>query len=274
MTAGAPSAPSDDPAWLGLFPDQDFAFRFSAGPGDAVQYFAPTTEHDEILAERRKWMTEFPERHLLQEPLADPLITEACELAQDWGVKPGNLLALGETLEPDLVLLQDNGAGEFVMRACAVCFPSEWAPEEKMSLPVHAIHSPVPTLNTELGERINKFLANLKPGVAWERTNWGMSRSPERNQHPALGTPRLVPPFGADEAWVRSEDQILVRLPQTGGLLFGIRIVNISLKEVLQHDEGAAGLHRAIATMPEAVAEYKNVAASREHLLNLLRPPV
>ena len=101
-----------------------------------------------------------------------------------------------------------------------------------------------------------------------------MSRSPERNQHPALRTPRLVPPFGANEAWVRSEDQILVRLPQTGGLLFGIRIVNISLEEVLQHDDGAAGLHRAIATMPEAVAEYKNVAASREHLLKLLRPPV
>ncbi len=269
MTAGAPS---DAPAWLGLFPDQDFAFRFSAGPGDADQFFAPTAEHDEVLAERRKWMTEFPERHLLQEPEGGALINEACALAQDWDVNPRNLRGLGETLEPDLILLQDNDAGEFVMRAGTVCFPSEWAPEEKMGCPVHAIHSPVPTLNTELGERINKFLANLKPGVVWERTNWGMSRSSGRNQHPALGTPRLAPPFKAEEAWVRSEDQILIRLPQTGGLLFGIRIVNISLEEVLQHDEGAAGLHRAIATMPEAVAEYKNVAASREHLLNLLRP--
>lgn len=27
------------PVWLGLFPDQDFEFRFSARPGDASTFF-------------------------------------------------------------------------------------------------------------------------------------------------------------------------------------------------------------------------------------------
>ena len=78
--------------------------------------------------------------------------------------------------------------------ARAVCFPSSWRPEEKNGLPVHAIHSPVPTLNKNLGARIDKFLANLEPGKAWERSNWGLSRSAELNQHPTRDIPRLTPP--------------------------------------------------------------------------------
>ena len=69
--------------------------------------------------------------------------------------------------------------------AGAICFPSSWAPEEKLGLPVHTIHDPVPTLNEQLGVRIGKFLAGIRPGKAWERVNWGLSGSPGLNQHPA-----------------------------------------------------------------------------------------
>ena len=63
---------------------------------------------------------------------------------------------------------------------------------------------------------------------------------------------------------------MLYRLPQTRALLFGIRLVNMSLAELKQFPEAQAGLHRAIATMPEEVAAYKNVTAARGHLLELL----
>ncbi|HIL25722.1 MAG TPA: DUF3445 domain-containing protein, partial [Verrucomicrobia bacterium] len=62
----------------------------------------------------------------------------------------------------------------------------------KNGLPVHAIHSPVPTLNKNLGARIDKSLANLEPGKAWERSNWGLSRSAELNQHPTRDIPRVA----------------------------------------------------------------------------------
>ena len=113
-----------------------------------------------------------------------------------------------------------------------MCFPSSWRPEEKIGLPVHAIHTPVPTLNENLGSRIDKFLANLEPGKAWERSNWGLSRSAELNQHPTRDVPRLIPPISDSEAWIQIEDQVLYRLPQSGALLFGIRLVNVSLAEL------------------------------------------
>jgi hypothetical protein len=53
-------------------------------------------------------------------------------------------------------------------------------------------------------------------------------------------------------------------------MLFGIRLVNVSLAELKQFPEAQAGLHRAIATIPEEVAAYKNVTAARGHLLELL----
>jgi hypothetical protein len=165
------------------------------------------------------------------------------------------------------------GAGffDFVAgRKWAVCFPSTWRPEEKIGLPVHAIHSPVPTLNENLGARIDKFLANLEPGKAWQRSNWGLSRSPALNQHPTRNILRLTPPFTDAEAWIRIEDQVLFRLPQTQAMLFGIRLVNVSLAELKQFPEAQAGLHRAIATMPDDVADYKNVTEAREHLLEML----
>ena len=155
-------------------------------------------------------------------------------------------------------------------RKWAVCFPSTWRPEEKIGLPVHAIHSTVPTLNENLGARIDKFLANLEPDKAWQRSNWGLSRSSALNQHPTRNIPRLTPPFTDAEAWIRIEDQVLFRLPQTRALLFGIRLVNVLLAELKKFPEAQAGLHRAIATMPDDVADYKNVTEAREHLLELL----
>lgn len=261
------------PAWLALFPDRDFRFSFGAKQGDAACFFGPTVNHEELLAERRQWIAETPEACVLSEPAADAMIEETCELAREWGTvedPPDDLKSLGEQWETDFVLLEENIVRQFVMRAGVLCFPSDWAPETKMGLPVHKIHMPVPTLNRDLGERIDKFLASIKPGAAWERNNWGLSRSLERNQHPNRDIPRLLPPFTAEESWVRSEDQILVHLPKTGGLLFGIRVENISLAEIKQYPVAAAGLHRAIATMPEDIAIYKNITQAREYLLALL----
>jgi hypothetical protein len=69
---------------------------------------------------------------------------------------------------------------------------------------------------------------------------------------------------------VRREDQVLFRLPETGALIFGINVLNISVAEVASDKEGRTGLGRSIETMPEEIAEYKNLQKSREYLLALL----
>ena len=86
------------------------------------------------------------------------------------------------------------------------------------------IHGPVPGLNAQLGRSIDTFLAKLTPGAAWLRHNWGLSRSPELNQHPSRPLPRLDDSAALADAWLRVEQQALMALPASGGVLFAIRI--------------------------------------------------
>ena len=132
------------------------------------------------------------------------------------------------------------------------------------------IHAPVPDLNPLLGRRIDAFLAGIKPGVSWERVNWGLSRSPERNQHPRRALPRLDATVDVGEVWLRIEEQSLVRLPVSGGVLFGIRIVQHPLSAVLKDPTATRRLVRALETMPPEVAAYKGLARSRRRLVSLL----
>ena len=57
---------------------------------------------------------------------------------------------------------------------------------------------------------------------------------------------------------------------KVAALLFGIRLVNVSLAELKKFPKAQAALHLAIATMPDEVADYKNVTDARVHLLQLL----
>ena len=106
--------------------------------------------------------------------------------------------------------------------------------------------------------------------MAYERANWGLAATPERNLHPALGRPRLVLPLDVGKIWVRIEDQILGVLPRTGAILFGIRLRNIPLGEILAESVLRRGFRRALATLPEELSVYKGLAAVRTDLVERL----
>jgi hypothetical protein len=262
-----------------LLPDEDFRFHFGLQPGVAAAFFAPGAEHDRLIQQRQNWLADEPDTYSALLPEAEPLLQETLALAASWGTLPAttpgqplqNCRALGRMWEPDFLLLKPDETGEFRLVAACVCFPSAWRLSEKMGQPLAAIHAPVPSLNPALGRSIHQFLAKLRPGPAWLRSNWGLSRSPELNQHPARNLPRLTPPLTLDEVWLRIEHQALVALPETGGILFGIRLEMIPLTEVRRHAAAARGLLRALRTMPEEIAAYKNLAVARANLIELLQ---
>lgn len=180
-------------------------------------------------------------------------------------------LELGEAWEPDYLLLKpDATTGRFHLVGGCVCFPSSWRFEEKVGHPLEVIHTPVPHLNEQLASPIHNFLSRIKPGAAWCRANWGLSRSPELNQHPSRGLPKLRPPLREDQVWLRVEDQALVALPESRGVLFGIRMTVIPLAEVKRHPVATRGLARALRTMPDAMLEYKSLLVAKANLLALL----
>ncbi len=102
------------------------------------------------------------------------------------------------------------------------------------------------------------------------RHNWGLARDAELNHHPDRALPQLDAGVREPEIFLRVEYQSLVALPKSGGILFGIRVVNHLLAEVKADPVARARLRRALETMPEAMAVYKGIASARGVILKML----
>jgi hypothetical protein len=254
-----------------IFPAGDFAFTMRFRRGDVADFLRNSVGNESVLAERRKWLSETPDRYAAALPEAEPMLVEVSQLAHSAGVRAGpNILDLGRNCEPDLLMLRVDPNAQPKLVAGCVCFPSSWSLEEKIGHPLDFIHKPVATLNEQFASPIQQFMARMKPGISWERINWGLSRSPELNQHPTRNLPRLDSSVTLDEVFFRSEYQSLVSLPSSGGVLFGIRVLVESLEKLRSDPAFVEGLSRGLRTMPEAIAQYKGLAAARERIVSLL----
>ncbi len=160
-------------------------------------------------------------------------------------------------VEPDFLLLLPP---DWRLVWASVAFPSRWSLEGELHRPLHEIHAAVPGLNAELGRKIDTFFARMSPGEGWGRANWGLNASASRNQHPCLTLPTLTADTPPDETFVRVEDQHLLKLPGTGAMAFGIRVLSFRLSEVAHDEAVAAALRERLKTMPPDVAEYKGLA--------------
>jgi hypothetical protein len=262
-----------------LLPDDDYHFQMRFERGESAEFFAHTAQHDAIVKQRRHWLDGTPETYAALLPEAIPSLSETVEMAHAWHgftkvEGPSDweqCLALGEFWEADFLLLKADADGEIRLYGGCLCFPSSWRLTDKIGKPIEFIHGPVPGLNESIGPGIHKFLAGLKPGAASLRHNWGLARSAELNHHPDRSLPRLDADTPADEVWLRVEHQALVALPQSGGILFGIRVVNHAFAEVCADPMARARLRRALETMPDDVASYKGLATIRPRLAGWLR---
>jgi len=271
-----------------LFPEGDYRFHLGLRTGDATAFFGPAEQPAALLAERCRWLDEAPEQYAACLNEGGELLDETIELAVSWGVStlrgllPG-VRSAGDRLRPaercvevarrwapDFLLLHRGSDHTFRLVGGAVCFPSSWALQDKLGLPVAKVHGVVPGLNAALGRQIDRFLDRLAPGAAWERENWGLSRDAELNHHPRRTLPRLDAGVSLDTAWLRVEHQAFVRLPRTGGLLFGIRLSLHPLRALATDPIAKQGLVRALATMPDEVARYKGLSEARAALLRAL----
>ena len=255
-----------------LFPDGDYRFHLTLRRGEPGEFFQARDGSGRILVERAKWLAENPARYAVLLSEGQPLLAELAEMAErDWQLpRASSVHALGAVLEPDFLLLSPDADGVFRLRGGALCFPTGWALEEKLGHTLDFIHGVVPGLNAALAGPIQQFLSRLKPGVAFQRDNWGLVATDELNLHPARRLPAPALPVALDQLWLRVEHQALVALPCTGGVLFGLRIALHRLDEVARDPAAAAGLRRGLASMPAEVAAYKRLDAVREAVVAML----
>ncbi len=168
-------------------------------------------------------------------------------------------------VQEDLVLLRPSPDGHRIVAAC-VCFPSEWSLKEKFGKALADVHKPVPGLGrgTRNAGMIERIFSNLKAERPVERFNWFLLRNP------ALFLPELecakgglFDAEGKPHFWLRVERQTLRRLPQSGDILFTIRIC-VDPFARLQNNVDARSLARAmrqqIADLDPDQLAYKGLA--------------
>jgi hypothetical protein len=264
-----------------ILSDKDFGLRMRFEKREIADFFRPGPTHAVVIAERRKWISETPERYAALLPEGIAPLDETLRLATSLGTLPaGEVIespaplarcrCLGELWEADFILMKPDPAGIFRLLGGCLCFPSHWDLREKLGMPMADVHAPVPGLNATLGPQIDGFLLRIKPGISWERANWGLARTPELNLHPSRKLPRLDATVSLDEVWFRLEEQSLVALPDSGAILFGIKLVIRPLAEIKADPATRQGMIRALETMPETMAAYKGIAPARARLLEIL----
>ncbi|MGI3171427.1 heme-dependent oxidative N-demethylase family protein [Pseudooceanicola sp. C21-150M6] len=128
---------------------------------------------------------------------------------------------LGRLVQSDFCLLEKTeGQAEHVLTGAVLCFPAGWTLAEKLGRPLIRIHKPVPAYDETLAKRVQRLFDGVQVGrPLWRFNHLGYV-------DPALFQPRREGEnkYGAkrEHRYIRSERQTMLRLPETGAVVFGI----------------------------------------------------
>lgn len=128
------------------------------------------------------------------------------------------LLTLGHLVQEDLCLMEPHGP-EHVLTGAILCFPASWTLAEKLGRPLVGIHTPVASYDEPLARRVQRLFDAIRVGQPLWRMNALVYRDPTLHQPGREGDPRIDRRGGP---YVRAERQCLLRLPQTGAVVFSI----------------------------------------------------
>jgi hypothetical protein len=263
---------------LRYFPLEDTDFRLKMGLQalksswlDPDEYHAPDlTEKKRLLYNMRNKVYAAVEgteaaQEIILKLVQDELTSAHPQIHQSHGIAAKNdpsLIRAASLIQEDLVLMRQKDE-DYILAAACVCFPTGWNLEEKIGRSMHHIHDPVPDLNSSIGDPIDRFFRNLKPGKIVERFNWGLYDSDAlfqsadwREDRPIENS--ITADTIGEQIFFRVERQTLQRLEERDDILFTIRIYNTSLAEVTNESKRARQLQHALKTMGKDMQHYKS----------------
>ena len=174
------------------------------------------------------------------------------------------LRTLGSHIDTDfLILLPTQTEDEkerdsqpvYHLEAFSTTFPSGFSTLSKLSLPLSAIHSPVPQYARKIGKSMDRFFARLETGKLVRRANWTITTTPKlfvqsgthfhdfdtmspAKQEDSIAEQRRG--LNVEDMRLRCERQTLMRLPLSGALVFAFKTYLTSLGEVKEEGSGEA----------------------------------
>ncbi|WP_088889427.1 heme-dependent oxidative N-demethylase family protein [Leptolyngbya ohadii] len=187
-------------------------------------------------------------------------------------------LELAGRLVPEdwcVLLPSENSHRDYVLMAGAVCFPFRWRLQDKLGRSLSGIHAPVPGYAKKLSRPVNSVFDRLRSDYPSVRFNWGIADTPSLFLPATHSETPADPTISIENAgcrlWLRIERQTLRRLPDTGGIVFGIRTTIESLQQIKADAVRANHLLEAIEQLPPTAQSYKSLLPLQSVLLSYLR---
>jgi dimethylamine monooxygenase subunit A len=242
-------------------------------------------QFDIYLQEKRRLYKEEGDHVLVAEQGSEAAQAEVLDLIEDDLRLRGRSSAVlssdvaplaraGLLVQEDLVLMRHSLRG-WRLVAASLCFPSAWNLHEKFGKTMPEIHQPVPgfgegTRNAGLIDRMFDNLRVEQPVVRW---NWSLYGD-DRLYHPASDN-NMKNRFGEGQldgkVIIRLERQTLRKLPQSGDILFTIRIYNQPLEVLQNHHEGPSLAHAIAKQLAEMTVEQQAYKGLSDDIPKLLR---
>lgn len=138
---------------------------------------------------------------------------------------------LGLILQEDVCLLEKRG-DEHVLTGAVLCFPASWRLNEKIGRPLTQIHVPVPDYTDDIARRVQRLFDGVRVGHPIWRFNALWYDDPELHQPRSEGVLRDVND-AETTPYLRSERQVIWRLPNSGGVLFTIHTYVLRREQAL-----------------------------------------
>lgn len=202
---------------------------------------------------------------------AAQLVAAACGQSFDPGEPP--IFAASRLVSDDLVLMEMR-EGAWTNTALCLCSPTFFSAHEAIGKSLFGLHRPVPGGDPGLGGRISRVFSLLRDELVLERHNWTVQWSGAR--YTPDGSPLRAAAAAAsldeahDRLHLRVERQTIRRLPQTGAVLFTIRIRLYRLADLLAQTERANAFEKAWLEASPEVRAYKKWETLERHVAALL----
>ncbi len=182
---------------------------------------------------------------------------------------------LGRQVQEDLLLLAVDEANGHPLIAGQLCFPNRWCLNDKLGLPLAAIHDPVPGYADQVARATNQLISRLQPQRPVWRRNWSLAVVPDLDLSPRRGSfiaqkAAITADNAGERIFYRVERQTLVRLHQHSVVLFTVRTYVTPLARLTADPVWAAGLRDLVQQLPPTLLDYKGITPYLEPLLEYL----
>jgi len=168
--------------------------------------------------------------HLYPDAGQEILRPDGARAAIDWQDPLGTL---GRITQQDFCLLQKpQGSAEHVLTGAILCFPASWTLAEKFMRPLIGIHETVDSYDESIAKRVQRLFDGVQPGRPLWRFNALWYQDPELYAPRSIHDPRDKS-HGCDAPYMRSEQQVILRLPQSRAVVFSIHTYMVHRDDVM-----------------------------------------